>query len=403
MSTPRSAPGVSYLVWELTLRCDLACEHCGSRAGRPREKELSTEEALAVVAQLGPLGVREVTLIGGEAYLHPGFLEVLRALRDAGIHPTLGTGGRAIHAERARAMADAGLAAVGVSLDGLRASHDQLRGLEGSWDAALGSLRNLREAGVQVGANTQLNRVSAPDLEALFELLLAEGARGWQLQLTVPMGRAAERPEWLLQPFELLELFPRLAVLAERARREDFVFQPSNNVGYFGPLASSLGRSAEEPRLFFGCDAGRRGLGLEADGSLKGCPSLPSEPYRAGSVRESSLRALLEHSPQLRFTQDNREEELWGYCAECYYGAVCQGGCSWMAHSLFGRRGNNPYCHHRALELAAQGLRERVLPLEAPPGAPFDLGRWELRLETLDGNAVSSQPAARTRRRLPLV
>src|SRR5262245_28219769 len=59
----------TYAVWELTLRCDLACRHCGSRAGRARPDELSTEEALDVVRQLAELGTREVTLIGGEAYL----------------------------------------------------------------------------------------------------------------------------------------------------------------------------------------------------------------------------------------------------------------------------------------------------------------------------------------------
>ena len=42
-------PFPAYVVWELTLRCDHACHHCGSRAGKAREDELSTEEALDVV------------------------------------------------------------------------------------------------------------------------------------------------------------------------------------------------------------------------------------------------------------------------------------------------------------------------------------------------------------------
>src|SRR5579859_6597889 len=52
-------------VWELTLRCDLACRHCSSRAGRARPDELTGAEALDLVEQLADLGVREVTLIGG--------------------------------------------------------------------------------------------------------------------------------------------------------------------------------------------------------------------------------------------------------------------------------------------------------------------------------------------------
>src|SRR5690606_38498507 len=52
-----------YAVWEITLRCDLACRHCGSRAGRSRPDELDTEEALDMVRQMAELGVREVTVI----------------------------------------------------------------------------------------------------------------------------------------------------------------------------------------------------------------------------------------------------------------------------------------------------------------------------------------------------
>lgn len=55
---------ISYAVWEITLKCNLACQHCGSRAGHTRTKELSTEEALNLVKQLAEVGITEVTLIG---------------------------------------------------------------------------------------------------------------------------------------------------------------------------------------------------------------------------------------------------------------------------------------------------------------------------------------------------
>src|SRR5262245_24157002 len=74
----------AYAVWEVTLRCDLACRHCSSRAGHARPDELSTEEALNLVAQMAALGVAEVTLIGGEAYLRPDWLSIVTAIRDSG-------------------------------------------------------------------------------------------------------------------------------------------------------------------------------------------------------------------------------------------------------------------------------------------------------------------------------
>ena len=67
-----------YAVWELTLRCDHACHHCGSRAVKARPDELTTDQALGVVQQLAAMGAKEVVLIGGEAYLHEGFLTIIK-------------------------------------------------------------------------------------------------------------------------------------------------------------------------------------------------------------------------------------------------------------------------------------------------------------------------------------
>src|SRR2546421_10403449 len=68
-----------HVVWELTLACNLKCVHCGSRAGTRRPGELTTEECLDLVAQLAELGTREVTLIGGEAFLRRGAAPVIPA------------------------------------------------------------------------------------------------------------------------------------------------------------------------------------------------------------------------------------------------------------------------------------------------------------------------------------
>jgi len=128
-----------YAVWEITLACDLACRHCGSRAGRGRPDELTTAEALDLIDQMARLDVKEVTLIGGEAYL-----------RD-----------------------------------------DWLRGVAGSYRSAIAAMRAVKASGMALSCNTQINRLSMPLLEGILGTVAALGIRGWQIQLTVPMGRAA--------------------------------------------------------------------------------------------------------------------------------------------------------------------------------------------------------------------
>jgi radical SAM protein with 4Fe4S-binding SPASM domain len=372
-----------YAVWEITLRCDLACRHCGSRAGRERPEELSTAEALDLVAQMADLGVKEVTLIGGEAYLREDWTDIARAVRARGMQCSITTGGRGFTLDRAQAAKEAGVQSVSVSVDGLRETHDALRGVRGSFDAALMAMGNLRRAGIPVAANTQINRPNLGEIESLFEVLAAERIHGWQVQLTVAMGRAADETDLLLEPYQMLDLMPRLARLKARADAANVRIWPGNNIGYFGPHESTL-RERMPNRHMGSCGAGRLTLGLEANGDVKGCPSLPTADYVGGNIRDHSLRDIWERAAPLRFTRDRTVGDLWGRCRDCYYAEACLAGCSWTTHVLFGRPGNNPFCHHRALELVREGRRERLVRTRAPEGAPFDYGRFEIIEEPWD-------------------
>jgi radical SAM protein with 4Fe4S-binding SPASM domain len=369
-----------YAVWEITLACDLACRHCGSRAGRDRPDELTTEEALDLAAQMGRLGVKEVTLIGGEAYLRKDWLQIVRALRDHGMPVTMTTGGRGVTAELMSQAKAAGLSGISVSIDGDEETHDRLRGVAGSYLSALEALRAARESGLRVSCNTQINRLSSPLLEQILETVAHLGIRGWQIQLTVPMGRAADEPDILLQPYELLELFPRLALLKKRCDERKIVFWPGNNIGYFGPHESVI-RGHYLRGHGGSCGAGKATLGIEANGAIKGCPSLPTERWTGGNVRDDSLEAIWERSEPLRYMRDRSLDDLWGFCRTCYYAEDCMSGCTWTSFVTLGRPGNNPFCHHRALEMARAGKRERIVRVTEAPGQPFDHGKFEIVVE----------------------
>jgi radical SAM protein with 4Fe4S-binding SPASM domain len=368
----------SYAVWEITLACDLACHHCGSRAGRARPDELSTAECLDLVDQMAALGVNEVTLIGGEAYLREDWLEIVARIAKHGMRCGMATGGRGLTLERARAARDAGLVAVSVSVDGLEAEHDAQRGLRGSFAAAMAAMENVKAAGgIRLTANSQVNRLSLPVLEELFALVTDHGAKGWQVQLTAAMGRAADEPRLFLEPYQVLEVMPKLARIKREAERRGVLLWPGNNIGYFGPFEGVI-RSHFRAGYRGACGAGRMTLGIEANGDIKGCPSLPTEEYVGGNVRERPLQEIWERAEPLRFTRDFRARDLRGFCASCYYAEECRGGCHWTSHVLLGDRGDNPYCHHRALELLKRGVRERVKLAQAAPGLPFDHARYEI-------------------------
>jgi MoaA/NifB/PqqE/SkfB family radical SAM enzyme len=220
--------------------------------------------------------------------------------------------------------------------------------LDGSFDAAMRGLRAFRAAGIPVSSNTHINRINLREIPELFELLLAEGIHAWLMQLTVAMGRAADEERLLLEPYQVLEVLPMLARVKRRADEKKVRFWAGNNIGYFGPYESAI--RASYPKGHMGsCGAARNILGIEANGDIKGCPSLPTADY-----------------------------DLWGHCATCYYASNCLGGCTWTTHVLFGKKGNNPFCHHRALELLRAGKRERIVRTESAGGMPFDYGKFEI-------------------------
>ena len=367
-------------VWEITLKCNLACSHCGSRAGDERVEELSTEEAFDLIHQMAEVGIREVSLIGGEAFLRKDWLELAAEITRVGMVCTMTTGGYGINAATAARMAEAGIKAVSVSIDGLEKTHNGLRGRERSFQYCIETMEHLRDAGILVGCNTQLNRLSAIELPELYGVLRDAGMKAWQLQMTVPMGRAADNEDILFQPFELLEFYPLLAKIVTRAYSEGVLVSSGNNIGYYGPY-ERLFRGGGDPKewtFWQGCQAGLAVLGIEADGAIKGCPSLPTSAYTGGNIREVSLREIVTETPELTMNLKESTEHLWGFCKGCDYARVCKGGCSWTAHVFFDRRGNNPYCHHRALTLASEGKRERVRKIKAASGLPFDNGEFEL-------------------------
>ena len=106
-----------------------------------------------------------------------------------------------------------------------------------------------------------------------------------------------------------------------------------------------------------------------------------SEGFVAGNTRERPIAEVWSEAPELRFMRDFQLDDLWGFCRGCYYAEQCRAGCIWTGSSLLGRKGNNPYCHHRALEMLRHGKRERLRLVKAAAGHIRDKAVFEVDVE----------------------
>ena len=155
-------------------------------------------------------------------------------------------------------------------------------------------------------------------MREIFDTIIEAGATAWQIQLTVPMGNAADDPSLILQPYELVSLMPELFALFEDGLRRGLQLIPGNNIGYFGPYEAAWRSTSGRPEYYGGCQAGRAGLGIEADGAIKGCPSLPTAAYVGGNIRDKPFAEIWSESAELRFMRDPADSRArrWGFCGE---------------------------------------------------------------------------------------
>lgn len=170
----RNPPG-PVLIWNLVRRCNLTCKHCYSiSADKDFPGELSTEEVLRVMDDLKTARVPVIILSGGEPLLRPDLFAIARRAKELGFYLGLSSNGTLMNDRIVAAIADTGFDYVGISLDGLGATHDRFRRRVGAYDAALSGLRMCRAAGVKVGIRFTLTQENAQDFPAMLDLMQAE-------------------------------------------------------------------------------------------------------------------------------------------------------------------------------------------------------------------------------------
>lgn len=160
-------------VWEFTLKCNLRCTHCGSSAGMARPDELSTSECYGLCEQLAALGCSDVALMGGEPFLRDDCLSVGKCIKDLGMNLNFVSNGLLVP-EKMEGISRLEPRVVGISLDGMKESHESIRG-KGTWEKALDAVDCLRGQGIQTTVITTASKINFRDLPAMKDLLRPKG------------------------------------------------------------------------------------------------------------------------------------------------------------------------------------------------------------------------------------
>ncbi len=169
---PTRKPAAPVVIWNLIRRCNLTCKHCYTTSTDINfPNELSTPEIYTVMDDLKAFKVPVLILSGGEPLLHPDIFAISRRAKDMGFYVALSTNGTKISADNIDEIAGINYQYIGVSLDGIKDTHDQFRRVQGSFDQALHGIHLCLEKGIKVGLRFTLTQDNAHDFPALLQLM----------------------------------------------------------------------------------------------------------------------------------------------------------------------------------------------------------------------------------------
>lgn len=337
-----------FVVWELTLRCNLACLHCGSYAGREREGELTDSQALDLCDQMLKLGTKKVTLSGGEPFLHNSWYDIARRLSDGGAEVYFVTNGFFIK-ENIEKLKTLNIGQIAISVDGNEEIHNKIRGNPDSFRMVMDAFDRLRDAGISRGAITAVSRWNLDRLDEICTILKEREVDNWQLQIVFGGGRMREYGDYIISPEQVEELSRFIA--EKRLTGDRIRVFPANDVGYYTSWGPYLRRQP-----WSGCQAGIFALGLESNGNVKGCLSILPEiredgvnPFVEGNVKEASLESIWNDPEKFAYNRNFDEDAVQGFCRECGHLQLCRCGCAGIAYYSSGSRYCNDYCLHRVV------------------------------------------------------
>ena len=333
---PQVQPDLRILLIEITQRCNMACDHCGSRCDIDSPQVLTKDDIYRLLKDVKEhIGTSTmINISGGEPLIRSDIFEIGEMIHKMGFDWGMVTNGSLITDDKIRRMKESGMKTITISLDGLKETHESLRHLPGCFDRIIESLKKLKKADfldtVQVTFTS--NKRNIREFPKLYKLLDEIGIDSVRTSCIDPIGRAGEHRELLLDGDDFRRLFA-------------FVNKVNRAKGHT-PIIWGC------PHFFDGCLDGRHFFcftGIYAasvlyNGDIFVCPNVPRRPeFIQGNIRTDSFSKVWKE--KLTWFRNRCLPE---FCEGCKYASSCRGD-SVHSYDFDNERPN--FCYREMLEL----------------------------------------------------
>ncbi len=332
------------VVWNMTQRCNLKCVHCYARSEDiDYANEMSHEQCIAMIDDLADFGVPVLLFSGGEPLVHPRLLDYARHAVDRGMRAVISTNGTLITREKADQLKQIGLSYVGISLDGLEKTHDEFRGVPGSYQKALAAIENCQQAGIKVGLRFTINKRNVKDIPGIFDLLEARNIPRVCFYHLVYSGRGSEIAKEDLsheQTRSTVDLImERTRLLHEKGMPKEVLTVDNHADGpylYLKLLEEDPAHAAKVLELLEMNEGNNSGRGIGCiswDGAVH-----PDQFWREkilGNVRQTPFSKIwTDTSNTFLMKLKEKKKHVKGRCADCRWLSICGGNFRARAESV---------------------------------------------------------------------
>lgn len=329
-------------VWETTLKCNMNCMHCGSKAGKERENELTTEECLDIAQQLIDMGLKLITLIGGEIFLKKDWDKIARKFVDNGVFTNIITNAFNLKEENFEQIKNSGIGQVGISVDGLEQTHNKIRRNPHSFEHVLKVMERLRKENIPIGVVTTVTNLNVDELEDMYDLFVDNGVGVWQIQIVAPMGNARENNSLVLS----VDKIPYLTkLIREKNSLGEMEVVAGDDIGYYDENERFI--RGEGNDIWHGCQAGKFVVGIDSVGNVKGCESLQEDSFIEGNLRKNTLDEIWNREGAFSYNRNFVPSMLKGKCKDCDKGFICAAGCRQLSYFSTDDKYENIYCCYK--------------------------------------------------------
>ena len=316
----------SDIIWNITNRCNLLCDHCYMAAdGHALPDQLTDEETIDLVRRMGEAGVPVVFLSGGEPMMRPNFWEILAELNAQGVRPTISTNCTLIDEAAAKRLASYGVRWIATSMYGPDEFHDAMVGVPGTHARVVAAIKALRAEGIGVVLKSALSKSTWPYIFDIIQMAKDLDCGMIYICDLITAGRSEGGDDSRVSVEQWRELADYIVqdMLDPEMKFEYDIGAIPSVIPYIAEQFIAHGvdvsKGLERLKTISACPVGKGHMNINSEGGVMPCQF--AQDWVVGNIREMSFAEATEACYQI----DLQESE--GQCAPemCEYSRICRG------------------------------------------------------------------------------